>query len=275
MANEAKIGTVEYATLKEAFAAAKKGDTITLLTDITLTEQINITDQEVLSGITLDGDGHTITCATTNDPRQGGGSALYFGNANDGKWATGISIKNLNMEGKARFAIFLCGGTTSNFENVNISGEYYIAVNLYGTHGATFKNCDISNSFDGAYYDATVWTNVAAQNPIILENSKIDRITINGYTEANTLAPKIFVDKTPPQPLSPLMMAPSATTRPSASVRPAKATSSSKRKRAKPMLRIMSQRSTELNMEPSEPLSLLLRTVTPSLSSVISPSIRL
>ena len=195
MANEAKIGNTEYATLKEAFAAAKKGDTITLLTDITLTEQINVTDQEVLSGITLDGAGHTITCATTDDPSQSGGSALYFGNANAGKWATGVSIKNLNMEGKARFAIFLCGGTTSNFENVNISGEYYIAINLYGTHGATFKDCNISNSFDGAYYDATVWTNVAAQNPIILENSTIDKITINGYTEANTLAPKIFVDK--------------------------------------------------------------------------------
>lgn len=195
MANEAKIGNTEYATLKEAFAAAKKGDTITLLTDITLTEQIDITDQDVLSGITLDGDGQTITCATTDDPSQSGGSALYFGNANAGKSATGVSIKNLNMEGKARFAIFLCGGTTSNFENVNISGEYYIAVNLYGTHGATFKDCNISNSFDGAYYDATVWTNVAAQNPIILENSTIDKITINGYTEANTLAPKIFVDK--------------------------------------------------------------------------------
>lgn len=195
MANEAKIGNTEYATLKEAFAAAKKGDTITLLTDITLTEQIDVTDQDVLSGITLDGDGQTITCATTDDPSQSGGSALYFGNANAGKWATGVSIKNLNMEGKARFAIFLCGGTTSNFENVNISGEYYIAVNLYGTHGATFKDCNISNSFDGAYYDATVWTNVAAQNPIILENSTIDKITINGYTEANTLAPKIFVDK--------------------------------------------------------------------------------
>lgn len=195
MANEAKIGNTEYATLKEAFAAAKKGDTITLLTDITLTEQIDITDQDVLSGITLDGDGQTITCATTDDPSQSGGSALYFGNANAGKWATGVSIKNLNMEGKARFAIFLCGGTTSNFENVNISGEYYIAINLYGTHGATFKDCNISNSFDGAYYDATVWTNVAAQNPIILENSTIDKITINGYTEANTLAPKIFVNK--------------------------------------------------------------------------------
>lgn len=195
MANEAKIGNTEYATLKEAFAAAKKGDTITLLTDITLTEQINVTDQEVLSGITLDGAGHTITCATTDDPSQSGGSALYFGNADDGKWATGVSIKNLNMEGKARFAIFLCGGTTSNFENVNISGEYYIAINLYGTHGATFKDCNISNSFDGADYDATVWTNVAAQNPLILENSTIDKITIYGYTKANTLAPKIFVDK--------------------------------------------------------------------------------
>lgn len=107
MANEAKIGNTEYATLKEAFAAAKKGDTITLLTNITLTEQIDVTDQDVLSGITLDGDGHTITCATTDDPSQSGGSALYFGNANAGKWATGVSIKNLNMEGKARFAIFL------------------------------------------------------------------------------------------------------------------------------------------------------------------------
>lgn len=195
MANEAKIGNTEYATLKEAFAAAKKGDTITLLTNITRPSRSMLPIRMFLSGITLDGDGQTITCATTDDPSQSGGSALYFGNANAGKWATGVSIKNLNMEGKARFAIFLCGGTTSNFENVNISGEYYIAVNLYGTHGATFKDCNISNSFDGAYYDATVWTNVAAQNPIILENSTIDKITINGYTEANTLAPKIFVDK--------------------------------------------------------------------------------
>ena len=195
MANEAKIGNTEYATLKEAFAAAKKGDTITLLTDITLTEQIDITDQDVLSGITLDGDGQTITCATTDDPSQSGGSALYFGNANAGKWATGVSIKNLNMEGKARFAIFLCGGTTSNFENVNISGEYYIAVNLYGTHGATFKDCNISNSFDGAYSMQPCGPMLRLKTRSLLENSTIDKITINGYTEANTLAPKIFVDK--------------------------------------------------------------------------------
>ena len=79
MANEAKIGNTEYATLKEAFAAAKKGDTITLLTDITLTEQIDITDQDVLSGITLDGDGQTITCATTDDPSQSGAQPSISG----------------------------------------------------------------------------------------------------------------------------------------------------------------------------------------------------
>lgn len=195
MANEAKIGNTEVCNAERSLCCGEERRYHYSVDQHYVAEQIDVTDQDVLSGITLDGDGHTITCATTDDPSQSGGSALYFGNANAGKWATGVSIKNLNMEGKARFAIFLCGGTTSNFENVNISGEYYIAINLYGTHGATFKDCNISNSFDGAYYDATVWTNVAAQNPIILENSTIDKITINGYTEANTLAPKIFVDK--------------------------------------------------------------------------------
>lgn len=195
MANEAKIGNTEYATLKEAFAAAKKGDTITLLTDITLTEQIDITDQDVLSGITLDGDGQTITCATTDDPSQSGGSALYFGNANAGKWATGVSIKNLNMEGKARFAIFLCGGTTSNFENVNISGEYYIAVNLYGTHGATSKTAIFPTALTELTTMQPCGPMLRLKTRSLLENSTIDKITINGYTEANTLAPKIFVDK--------------------------------------------------------------------------------
>ena len=117
MANEAKIGNTEYATLKEAFAAAKKGDTITLLTDITLTEQINVTDQEVLSGITLDGAGHTITCATTADPSQSGGSALYFGNADDGNVAVhldplvGLGILQLSRDVHNNFLlkIFLGG----------------------------------------------------------------------------------------------------------------------------------------------------------------------
>lgn len=186
------IGDARYSDLQAAFDAAKKGDTVTLLSDIKLTEQVNIT--KALDGLTLDGNGKTITCATTTDPLQSGGSALYFGNANDYLYCTGIKIKDLTMTGTARFAIFLCGGTTTEFTNVKISGNYYIAVNLYGTHGATMTNCDISNSTKGTdKYISAIWSNVASVNPLTLNNSKVDVIAINTYTTANKLEPKIFV----------------------------------------------------------------------------------
>ena len=194
----AKIGDVEYTSLKEAFDGAKKGDVITLTSDITLTEEIDIVS-DIVSNITLDGANHTITCATTDDPSKSGGSALYFGRASSpAVYCTGVKIKNLNMVGKARFGIFLCGGTTTEFTNVNISGEYLYAINLYGTHGGTFTDCNISNSLDlGADNEngAAVWSNVASANPVILNNTTISRIAINTYTTANTLAPKIKVGK--------------------------------------------------------------------------------
>ena len=186
------IGDARYSDLQAAFDAAKTGDTVTLLSDTTLTEQVNIT--KALDGLTLDGNGKTITCATTDDPFKSGGSALYFGNANDHLYCTGIKIKNLTMTGTARFAIFLCGGTATEFTNVKISGNYYIAVNLYGTHGATMTNCDISNSTKGTdKYISAIWSNVASANPLTLNNSKVDVIAINTYTTANKLEPKIFV----------------------------------------------------------------------------------
>ncbi len=189
----AQIGETKYETLQAAFDAAKTGDTVTLLSDITLTEQVNIT--KALDGLTLDGNGKTIICDTTDDPlKSGGGSALYFGNANDHLYCTGIKIKDLTMTGTARFAIFLCGGTTTEFTNVKISGKYYIAVNLYGTHGATMTNCDISNSTEGTdKYISAIWSNVASANPLTLNNSKVDVIAINAYTTTNELEPKIFV----------------------------------------------------------------------------------
>lgn len=189
----AKIGEAEFESLQAAFDAANTGDTVTLLTDIALTEQVNIT--KALNGLTLDGNGKTITCATTTDPSKSGGSALYFGDPSKNLWCTGIKIKNLTMTGTARYAIFLSGGTTTEFANVNISGNYYIAVNLYGTHGATMTDCNISNSNLGIdMYSSAIWTNVASQNPLILNNSKVNVIAINSYTTANKLEPKIFVN---------------------------------------------------------------------------------
>ena len=188
----AAIGETQYASLQAAFDEAKTGDTVTLLDNITLTEQVNIT--KALNGLTLDGNGKTITCATTTDPFQSGGSALYFGNAGDKLYCTGIKIKDLTMTGTARFAIFLCGGTTTEFTNVNISGNYYIGINLYGTHGATMTNCNISNSTTGTdKYISAIWSNVSSANPLELVNTKVNTIAINAYTTDNKLEPKIYV----------------------------------------------------------------------------------
>ena len=191
----AQVGEEKFETLQAAFDAAKTGDTVTLLRDITLTEQVNIT--QALDGLTLDGNNKTITCATTTDPFQSGGSALYFGDTGANKrYCTGVKIKDLTMTGMARYGIFLYGGTTTEFTNVNISGEYYIAVNLYGTHGATMTNCNISNSTVAQdIYGSAIWSNVASQNPLKLVNSKVDVIAINTYTTANKLEPKIFIDE--------------------------------------------------------------------------------
>ena len=188
----AKIGETEYATLQDAFDNAKKDDTITLLKDIELTDTVEIaTGSEALSGITLAGNGKTVSYNFGMSK-----SAFFFD-----KYPNGINIKDLTMTGSAKYGIYFTGGGSSNLTNVNISGSYFYTVALYGTHGGTFTNCNITNDNDGKvslspYLDSAIWTNVAYTTPVNLINSKISSININGYVESrNTFAPKIYVDK--------------------------------------------------------------------------------
>lgn len=59
--NVAKIGDHEYATLAEAVAAAKDGETVKLAGDVTVTKPI-----EVTKSMTLDLNGHVLTAATAS-----------------------------------------------------------------------------------------------------------------------------------------------------------------------------------------------------------------
>ena len=155
--NAAKIGETEYATLQDAFDNAKKDDTITLLKDIELTDTVEIaTGSEALSGITLAGNGKTVSYNFGMSK-----SAFFFD-----KYPNGINIKDLTMTGSATYGIYFTGGGSSNLTNVNISGSYFYTVALYGTHGGTFTNCNITNDNDGKvslspYLDSAIWTNVA------------------------------------------------------------------------------------------------------------------
>ena len=51
-----KVGDTEYTSLNEAVAAAEEGQTVTLMSDVEMTEMIPVT-----KSITLYLDGHTIT----------------------------------------------------------------------------------------------------------------------------------------------------------------------------------------------------------------------
>lgn len=63
--NEAEIGGTEYATLTEALSEAKSGDTVTLLKDIdnsiTAVGYTDGIEYRLNEGVTLDGNGHTIS----------------------------------------------------------------------------------------------------------------------------------------------------------------------------------------------------------------------
>lgn len=56
--HEAAIGNTHYGTLKEAMGAAKNGETVDLLRNVTLTKSVETARK--VSGITLDLNGHNI-----------------------------------------------------------------------------------------------------------------------------------------------------------------------------------------------------------------------
>ena len=176
---DAMIGDVGYKTLAEAFAAAQAGDVIELQKNVTVTDQIKVSDQSVLNNITFNGNGHTITAALNQDNQ----SVLYFGNTATGAWATGVKVQNVTINGTARFGIALMGGTSSELTNVTITGDYVYGINLYGTHGATMTNCDI----------VTVFTNGSDDYPLTLVKSEIGHLYANksDITEARA---KVFID---------------------------------------------------------------------------------
>lgn len=174
-------GETGYASLQAAFDNCTAGDVVTLNEDITLTSTAEPSAEAVRKGITLDGNGHTITldCAKKTGIRFGHDDSSSNKNH---VYATGSTIKNLTIQGTAGIGLHLHGGTTTAMENVVVKGSYStIAVNFYGTHGGVLTNCDFSNDVVNSYADASVFANCQSANQIVLNNTKTDRLYINGF----------------------------------------------------------------------------------------------
>lgn len=172
------------ATLKTAAQNAKAGDEIKLMKDITVSETIKFD----ASGITLDGNGHTITAAMSDKEIAAPTlkTVLSFGYGT--KYCTGVTVKNINFAGKGGRAMHFHGGTSSTLENVKISGEWSLAINFYGTHGAVMNNCNIESSYTNKYCKSSIFANEQSANQIILNNTTIDSLFVNATENGATYA---------------------------------------------------------------------------------------
>ena len=111
----AKIGDTYYATLAEAMAAAKAGETVTLLADVTV-EATNGGYSKagvVVNGQILDGNGHTLTVT--------GADATW----DCGVYITAGTVKNLTVKGSFR-GVFTAGASANIYlDNVDFKNVVY------------------------------------------------------------------------------------------------------------------------------------------------------
>ena len=169
-------------SLKTAAENAKKGDEIVLSEDITLSETVRF----AASGITFNGNGHTITADMSDAQVENLTTLLSFGYGNI--YCTGVTVKDVTFAGKGGRAMHFHGGTASLLENVCITGEWSLAINFYGTHGAVMNNCDISSTYANKYAKASIFANEQSANQIVLNNTKIDSIFVNATEKGATYA---------------------------------------------------------------------------------------
>ena len=148
----AAINGYNYGTLQEAMVAAISGDTVTLLTDVTINAEIATistsagqayTAVMIPEGITLDGKSYTLTVT-------GADSHTW----SSGVYMTGGTLKNLTIAGGKRGVLINCPTADVTIEGVSVSNSLYaLNTNSKGPNGAV--KLTVTNSiFNG-------WTSVS------------------------------------------------------------------------------------------------------------------
>lgn len=179
----AEVNGAKYATLKETVTAAKTGDTVTLLADISLDEQIAISE-----GITIDGQGrYTIKAEKRLADTSNKAGMFYRTQSAKGT----LTFLNVTLDGNGVSKIFLNEGGAGEtvfdgVTSINGSGISYgagIHISGGGSH-ATIKNSSLTGSKgtmelnDTNYYAANdLW--VGGNVYVTVENSTIGTVFVN------------------------------------------------------------------------------------------------
>lgn len=133
----AKVGGNEYATLEAAITAASAGDTVTLLSDVTLTETLTIN-----KNLTLDVNGKTLTVQTSSDGIVVNNAELTLANSG----STGKYIFDCSASNGDGVYVYNTNANTISKLNVNSDVEIHAnnsvnsAIHAYAEQGAAVVN---------------------------------------------------------------------------------------------------------------------------------------
>ena len=126
----AQIGETKYETLADAFAAAKTGDTVTLLCDVNLN---NVEWEPVEFNGTFDGQGHTISNLYVNKP---GVSNVGFFSKTEGGEIKNVTFENAKVIGRLNVGVVAGTPYTSKYTNITVTGHVEVTGMAYvGTVG--------------------------------------------------------------------------------------------------------------------------------------------
>jgi len=206
VAPEAAINGVAYGSLQNALLAAKAGDVVTLLKDIvaklpTAFGYANQPVYEILTGITLEGNGKTVTASTEEWAlynNKDTGIIFSVGSQNDSTYTTSavVNVKNLTIIGHENMKHGVSvvksnnAGTTATFTNVNVKNCGANAFSINGTT-ATFNNVTTANSGWIVDVDVDKAGNLVINSGIfdyVKKDDEASTITIYGGTYGNDVS---------------------------------------------------------------------------------------
>ena len=171
---EAEINGFGYVTLEEALAEAKNGDVVNVVNDVEVDTQIAPN-----AGVTINGNGHSVTYTGTTENISGGA----FNITNDNVTINDLTI---NAAGLKHGVQFYCteGG---ELNGVTINGGVYTSVIVNGATNVDIIDC-VLNPADGAYtnIEYAMGSNVTTIPSMTINNVTFDDSTRAVYADGNT-----------------------------------------------------------------------------------------
>ena len=170
----ATVGKETYKTLQEALEAAANSDTDKV---VTLTKDITTGAVKVPAGVTLEGNGKSLTLNTKLE----NGAFITAENTDN------VTIQNLtvNTNGNAKHGIQFYRSKGGKLYNVTINGGYFTSVIVNGSE-VTITDCTF-NPDDKAYANVEYAMDGGVTD--------VPSITISGTKGADTNLPLIYMDK--------------------------------------------------------------------------------